>query len=32
MPTTSRRTSRFTESLIREMTRVSLRHGAINLS
>ena len=32
MPTTSRRTSRFTESLIREMTRVALRHGAINLS
>ena len=32
MPTTSLRTSRFTESLIREMTRVSLRHGAINLA
>ncbi len=32
MPKTSRRTSRFTESLIREMTRVALRHGAINLS
>jgi len=32
MPTTSRRTSTFTESLIREMTRVSLRHGAINLA
>ena len=32
MPQTSRRTGRFTESLIREMTRVALRHGAINLS
>ena len=32
MPRTSRRTSVFTESLIREMTRVALRHGAINLS
>lgn len=32
MPKTSRRTSIFTESLIREMTRVALRHGAINLS
>ena len=32
MPTTSRRTRSFTESLIREMTRVSLRHGAINLA
>jgi len=32
MPATSRRTGRFTESLIREMTRVALRHGAINLS
>jgi len=32
MPSTSRRTSVFTESLIREMTRVAQRHGAINLS
>ncbi|HEY9154956.1 MAG TPA: aminotransferase class I/II-fold pyridoxal phosphate-dependent enzyme [Opitutaceae bacterium] len=32
MPQTSRRTARFTESLIREMTRVALRHSAINLS
>jgi len=32
MPRTSRRTSVFTESLIREMTRVALRHGAVNLS
>jgi aspartate/methionine/tyrosine aminotransferase len=32
MPQTSRRTSVFTESLIREMTRVALRHGAVNLS
>ncbi len=32
MPTTSQRTSLFTESLIREMTRVANRHGAINLS
>jgi aminotransferase len=32
MPQTSRRTSVFTESLIREMTRVALRHNAINLS
>ncbi len=32
MPQTSRRTACFTESLIREMTRVALRHGAINLS
>ena len=32
MPTTSKRTSVFTESLIREMTRVAQRHGAINLS
>ncbi len=32
MPTTSQRTSIFTESLIREMTRVAARHGAINLS
>jgi aminotransferase len=32
MPKTSRRTSVFTESLIREMTRVAQRYGAINLS
>ena len=32
MPHTSRRTSVFTESLIREMSRVAARHGAINLS
>jgi len=29
---TSRRTSVFTESLIREMSRVAARYGAINLS
>ena len=32
MPSTSRRTSVFTESVIREMTRVAQRHGAINLA
>lgn len=32
MPTTSRRTAVFTESLIREMTRIAQQHGAINLS
>ena len=32
MPRTSRRTATFTESLIREMTRVAQQHGAINLS
>lgn len=32
MPRTSQRTSRFTESLIREMSRVAQRHGAINLA
>lgn len=32
MPRTSRRTSVFTESLIREMTRVARQHDAINLS
>jgi aminotransferase len=32
MPPTSRRTSVFTESLIREMTRVAQAHGAINLA
>jgi len=30
MPTTSQRTARFTESVIREMTRVALQHDAIN--
>ncbi len=32
MPRTSLRTSLFTESLIREMSRVAARHGAINLA
>jgi aminotransferase len=32
MPATSQRTSRFTESLIREMSRVAAQHGAINLA
>ena len=32
MPRTSPRTAGFTESLIREMSRVAVRHGAINLS
>ena len=32
MPRTSQRTSVFTESLIREMTRVAQRHGAIDLA
>ena len=32
MPRTSSRTAVFTESMIREMTRVAQRHGAINLS
>jgi aminotransferase len=32
MPATSRRTAVFTESLIREMSRVAARHGAINLA
>ena len=32
MPATSRRTAVFTESLIREMSRVAARHNAINLS
>ena len=32
MPRTSKRTSTFTESLIREMSRVAQRHGAINLA
>lgn len=32
MPRTSERTSRFTESIIREMSRVAKTHGAINLA
>lgn len=32
MPKTSQRTARFTESVIREMSRVATRHGAINLA
>lgn len=32
MPSTSKRTAVFTESLIREMSRVAARHGAINLA
>lgn len=32
MPRTSRRTATFGESVIREMTRVAQRHGAINLA
>ncbi|HYD85236.1 MAG TPA: aminotransferase class I/II-fold pyridoxal phosphate-dependent enzyme, partial [Opitutus sp.] len=32
MPRTSQRTSRFTESIIREMSRVAKTHGAINLA
>jgi len=32
VPRTSKRTATFTESLIREMTRVAQQHGAINLS
>ncbi len=32
MPKTSQRTSQFTESVIRRMTRVATAHGAINLS
>ena len=32
MPQTSKRTSVFTESLIREMSRVAQKHGAINLA
>ncbi len=32
MPKTSQRTAVFTESLIREMSRVAARHGAINLA
>jgi len=32
MPSTSQRTASFTESIIREMSRVAARHGAINLA
>ena len=32
MPRTSRRTAAFSESVIREMSRVATRHGAINLA
>lgn len=32
MPKTSQRTAQFTESVIREMSRVATRHGAINLA
>ncbi len=32
MPRTSQRTAGFTESMIREMSRVAARHGAINLA
>ena len=32
MPRTSKRTATFTESLIREMSRVAVQHGAINLA
>src|SRR5579863_8741843 len=32
MPKTSRRTAVFTESLIREMTRIAQKHGAVNLA
>ena len=32
MPSTSQRTAAFTESLIREMSRVAAQHGAINLA
>jgi aminotransferase len=32
VPSTSQRTAGFTESLIREMSRVAARHGAINLA
>jgi aminotransferase len=32
MPATSQRTARFTESVIREMTRVALQHDPINLA
>jgi aspartate/methionine/tyrosine aminotransferase len=32
MPATAERLNRFTESVIREMTRIAIRHNAINLS
>lgn len=32
MPSTAARTERFSESVIRRMTRVALEHDAINLS
>ena len=32
MPQLSRRTETFTDSVIRRMTRVSLKYGAVNLS
>ena len=32
MPSLSKRTEHFTDSVIRRMTRVSLRYGAVNLS
>ena len=32
MPELSRRTENFTDSVIRRMTRVSLKYGAVNLS
>lgn len=32
MPRTSQRVGRFTESVIRRMTRVAMEHGAVNLS
>ncbi|MFR2971204.1 MAG: aminotransferase class I/II-fold pyridoxal phosphate-dependent enzyme, partial [Christensenellaceae bacterium] len=32
MPTLSKRTETFTDSVIRRMTRVSLQYGAVNLS
>ena len=31
-PLTSERTTRFTESVIREMTRLCNRHGGVNLA
>ena len=31
-PRTSEKASRFTESVIREMTRLAQKHGAVNLS
>ena len=32
MPRTSAKAGRFTESVIRDMTRLALRHGAVNLA